>query len=171
MYWQIAATPHPYASSPVSASAQAGATVLPRTANNPTVQNQNQFDYGPYRLHLRDRVPSEDNRAPQHYRGPSTSISSIAHALVPPQTANNETVCNQNQATSCHSRPCLYNRNGNACGEPITCGTVPEHFSAAHGVKHIGSDLKIPCEWQNCGRKVLRHNFVRHVREKHLGHK
>ncbi|KAI6013303.1 hypothetical protein EDC04DRAFT_2759102 [Pisolithus marmoratus] len=96
MYWQFDATPQPCAGSPASASTQAGSTVPPRTANNSAVQNQSQFDYGPSQLHPRDRVPSEDDQAPQHYRGPATSTPSIARALVPPPTASNATVQNQN---------------------------------------------------------------------------
>ncbi|KAI6009685.1 hypothetical protein EDC04DRAFT_852040 [Pisolithus marmoratus] len=154
-----------------SVSILANATRPPPTAKKVAIQNQNQFDYGPSQLHLRDRVPSEDNQAPQHYRDFSTSISSIVHALVPPQTANNETVLNQNQVTSCHSQPCLYNQNGNTCAEPVTCDTMAEHFGAMHDVKRMGREDQISCQWPNCGRKVRRHNFARHIREMHLQHK
>ncbi|KAI6009688.1 hypothetical protein EDC04DRAFT_852208 [Pisolithus marmoratus] len=273
MSWQIISTRQPYVSSPTSASAQAGATVLPRTANNPTIQNQNQFGYGPSRRPLRDRVSSEDNQVPQHYLGPSTSIPTILRAIVPLPTANNETfddhasqlpLCGQeslednhqtpqhhlgpstsvptiigaiglppseNRAavynpkqfdnylpqpylyglissedsqilqhytdpqmsasvpsgfieppqaannptkvqnqSNCYSHPCLHVQNGNVCEESITYGTVPEHFRAMHNIKDLPRDFVIFCAWQNCQSKVRRHNFVRHVREKHLGH-
>ncbi|KAI5981335.1 hypothetical protein EDD15DRAFT_2413145 [Pisolithus albus] len=46
---------------------------------------------------------------------------------------------------------------------------VPEHF-VSHGIAKKHRGLKIPCEWDGCSRGVVRHNFVRHIREKHLGH-
>ncbi|KAI6009689.1 hypothetical protein EDC04DRAFT_2772799 [Pisolithus marmoratus] len=96
MYWQSDGMPEPCEGSPASASTQASSSVPPRAANNPTVQNQSQFEYGPSQLHLRGRVPSEDDQVPQHYLGPSTSVPTILRAIVPLPTANNATVQNQN---------------------------------------------------------------------------
>ncbi|KAG6326932.1 hypothetical protein ID866_12157, partial [Astraeus odoratus] len=37
-----------------------------------------------------------------------------------------------------------------------------------HGIK--GSrDTHIMCPWDGCERVMARHNFVRHMRERHLG--
>ncbi|KAI6038282.1 hypothetical protein EDC04DRAFT_2005521 [Pisolithus marmoratus] len=117
-----------------------------------------------------DQVSSEDNQVPQHGAGPPVSVSASAGAIKPPHTVNNATIQNQNQFASCPPRPCLYIRNGHLCGEPIMCGTVPGHFSAMHSIKGPRS-VKIVCQWQSCGSEVQRHNFVRHIREKHLEHK
>ncbi|KIO03455.1 hypothetical protein M404DRAFT_1001375 [Pisolithus tinctorius Marx 270] len=46
---------------------------------------------------------------------------------------------------------------------------VSEHFKN-HGIKDLGRDADVTCQWQNCGMKGSRHNYVRHVRENHLGH-
>lgn len=107
----------------------------------------------------------EDIETLQHY------ADAPASAIGLPQIANYATAHSQNQVTGCHSHPCLYIRNGNACGETIVCDTVPEHFSTMHGVKRMKRDVKIFCEWENCGSEIQRHNFIRHIRGKHLGHK
>ncbi|KAI5984124.1 hypothetical protein F5J12DRAFT_787655 [Pisolithus orientalis] len=94
--------------------------------------------------------------------GPETSVSyPWVGALGPPQTSAN----NHNPIL------CLYDLgDGNECLDFITCGTAPGHFSAVHGVKGMARNVEITCGWQDCGSLVKRHNFMRHVREIHLGH-
>ncbi|KAI6123074.1 hypothetical protein EV401DRAFT_1886956 [Pisolithus croceorrhizus] len=43
------------------------------------------------------------------------------------------------------------------------------HFES-HGVKDIYRGARVTCQWEGCFEKCSRHNFVRHIREKHLGH-
>ncbi|KAI6103189.1 hypothetical protein EDD17DRAFT_1654871 [Pisolithus thermaeus] len=70
----------------------------------------------------------------------------------------------------CVLKECLYlGPNGTRCSQVITCATVPEHF-ISHGVANKSRDEVISCQWEGCSHRVMRHNFVRHVREKHLGH-
>ncbi|KAI6110118.1 hypothetical protein F5141DRAFT_1203370 [Pisolithus sp. B1] len=70
----------------------------------------------------------------------------------------------------CVLKECLYlGPNGTRCSQVITCATVPEHF-ISHGVANKSRDEVISCQWEGCSYRVMRHNFVRHVREKHLGH-
>ncbi|KAI6013305.1 hypothetical protein EDC04DRAFT_717271 [Pisolithus marmoratus] len=137
-----------YSGPSTSESSLAGAIEPPQVPNNAT-------------LHLYGLVSLEGNQRPQHYASLSTGVSTLAGAIGPLQTATNATVRNQNQVIiSCHSLACLYIQNGNACGESITCDTVPKHFRAMHGVKRINRKVKIVCRWQNCGRRIRRHNFV-----------
>ncbi|KAI6013306.1 hypothetical protein EDC04DRAFT_2609378 [Pisolithus marmoratus] len=143
---------------------------LPPTANNATVQNPNPFSDFLSQLIPDGPVSSEDSQRLQHCVGPSTSTYTLTRAIESPQATDNATVENQNQFINCHSHLCLCIQNGNACVESITCGTVPEHFRAMHSIKGLPRDFMILCEWQNCGSKIRRHNFVRHIREKHLGH-
>jgi len=57
------------------------------------------------------------------------------------------------------------------CNAPITHEGVPRHFKTVHGIKDMGRKTKLQCRWPNCRSTVVRHNFVRHVREAHLGSK
>lgn len=59
--------------------------------------------------------------------------------------------------------------DGRPCLERITCATAPEHLES-HGVKSISRMASVVCRWEGCLEACLRHNFVRHVREKHLAH-
>lgn len=72
--------------------------------------------------------------------------------------------------SNCTQQPCLYvGSGGKRCLQPITCATVPEHFES-HGIKAIYRAVGVTCQWEGCFDRCSRHNFVRHVREKHLGH-
>lgn len=59
-----------------------------------------------------------------------------------------------------------------ACGTQITCKNVPAHFRDTHGIKDLGDeDALVRCMWEGCQSRIpSRKNFVRHVREQHLGH-
>ncbi|KAI6027102.1 hypothetical protein EDC04DRAFT_3092077 [Pisolithus marmoratus] len=97
-------------------------------------------------------------------------VTSAFYALVaavdPIQTANNQV----NQYNNCPFQLCFYNQDGNECWELITCGTAPEHFSAVHGIRRMARGVEITCGWQGCECLIRRHNFIRHIREVHLGH-
>ncbi|KAI5981353.1 hypothetical protein EDD15DRAFT_2204105 [Pisolithus albus] len=60
--------------------------------------------------------------------------------------------------------------NGTRCLQIITCATVSTHF-AGHGVEGKPRAEEILCRWEGCFQSQKRHNFVRHVREAHLGHR
>lgn len=71
---------------------------------------------------------------------------------------------------NCAQQSCLYlGSGGKRCLQPITCATVPEHFES-HGIKAIYRRVGVTCQWEGCFERCSRHNFVRHIREKHLGH-
>ncbi|KAG6379184.1 hypothetical protein JVT61DRAFT_11627 [Boletus reticuloceps] len=57
-----------------------------------------------------------------------------------------------------------------ACGDEITCQSVPKHFKEVHGIKATNRSEKVECKWNKCFTVVLRNNFVRHIRESHLDH-
>lgn len=60
--------------------------------------------------------------------------------------------------------------DGTRCLQVITCDTVSTHF-AGHGVEGKSRAEEILCRWEGCFQPQKRHNFVRHVREAHLGHR
>ncbi|KAI6015671.1 hypothetical protein EDC04DRAFT_2751741 [Pisolithus marmoratus] len=75
-----------------------------------------------------------------------------------------------NLYTRCPRMQCFHlSENGSPCLQVITCATVSEHF-AGHGVKGKCRMDDILCNWAECAQHHKRHNFVRHVREAHLGH-
>ncbi|KIK17035.1 hypothetical protein PISMIDRAFT_15442 [Pisolithus microcarpus 441] len=84
--------------------------------------------------------------------------------------ANSPSASQKNNYHNCEPKKCLYpGLNGKRCSQEITCAKVSEHF-VIHGITNKHRDEAIPCEWDGCSRGVVRHNFVRHIREKHLGH-
>ncbi|KAF8552551.1 hypothetical protein OG21DRAFT_1511354, partial [Imleria badia] len=56
------------------------------------------------------------------------------------------------------------------CGSEITSSSVLVHLRDTHGIKKLTEDTLIYCGWEGCPKRVRRKNFVRHVRERHLGH-
>ena len=56
------------------------------------------------------------------------------------------------------------------CGMIVHPDTVSGHFRDHHGIKNLGGRDVIVCHWLGCGIHLARHNFVRHIREVHLGH-
>ncbi|KAI6094531.1 hypothetical protein EDD16DRAFT_1684371 [Pisolithus croceorrhizus] len=75
-----------------------------------------------------------------------------------------------NGLNDCEPKKCLYlHPDGKSCSQLITCAQVPEHF-ISHGIVKKSRRERISCRWYECPEKVMRHNFVRHIREKHLGH-
>ncbi|KAI5980431.1 hypothetical protein F5J12DRAFT_885656 [Pisolithus orientalis] len=57
------------------------------------------------------------------------------------------------------------------CMLEITCATVSEHFATYHGVRAMSRSQWVDCRWVGCvDKRLRRHSFVRHIREKHLGH-
>ena len=56
------------------------------------------------------------------------------------------------------------------CGAEISYDTIPTHFRQAHDIKDLQEGVKIYCYWEGCQRWITRKSFVRHVRERHLGH-
>lgn len=112
-----------------------------------------------------------------HYNGPAISSSSLSNANVPSAdlTTPNSKCCLWQGAddplpvTSLISIFCNWHgADGLQCCEPINYDDVPHHFKTVHGIKGLGREVKIRCDWDDCQDIVIRHNFVRHIREVHL---
>ncbi|KAI5998895.1 hypothetical protein EDC04DRAFT_3147427 [Pisolithus marmoratus] len=74
------------------------------------------------------------------------------------------------QHTNCRPTRCLYlDADGTLCLQEISCASVPSHL-AGHGIKNRSRKEVIQCKWKGCAKAVVRHTFVRHIREAHLGH-
>ncbi|KAI6111237.1 hypothetical protein F5141DRAFT_1202911 [Pisolithus sp. B1] len=77
----------------------------------------------------------------------------------------------QSQYTCCPWTFCLYtDPEGWECLEPVDCGTAPGHFKDKHSITNLSRKVELVCMWQGCGCRVIRHNYIRHIREHHLGH-
>ncbi|KIM55903.1 hypothetical protein SCLCIDRAFT_29964 [Scleroderma citrinum Foug A] len=118
-----------------------------------------------------------------HYSGPSTlksTSSSLANALGNDPIESGPIESGPIEAgpdeagpppyTECPSTFCLWFSGGLPCHALIDCGSAPEHFKS-HGIKGMTRAEDVPCLWSGCERIIERHNFMRHVREAHLGHK
>lgn len=107
----------------------------------------------------------EDDSSPEHHHGPTSTPSTLYGTAQGTPVADNQV----NDSALCPSIPCLHPRpDGTACPKEITCCDVPEHFKKVHGIKKLGRDHPLICGWGGCNRRLSRHNFVRHVREKHF---
>ncbi|KAI6142118.1 hypothetical protein BKA82DRAFT_725179 [Pisolithus tinctorius] len=62
------------------------------------------------------------------------------------------------------------NEDDRPCGAPVTHNDCADHFAAVHGIIDMARDIKVPCRWcpSSAGKKVIRKNILRHIREKHL---
>ncbi|KAI6101227.1 hypothetical protein F5141DRAFT_288892 [Pisolithus sp. B1] len=110
----------------------------------------------------------ETHSSPGGHQGPTGAPSTLYNTAQGTLTADN-TVGTQNNSDGRPSMPCLYPRaDGTACLDQITCCDVPEHFKKAHDVRDLKRSYWLFCKWKNCGRKITRHNFVRHIRECHF---
>ncbi|KAL4078790.1 hypothetical protein V8B97DRAFT_1933475 [Scleroderma yunnanense] len=101
-----------------------------------------------------------------HYNGP---IHFLSYSL---SGAMEDTYTNPRIHTCTFWRPCQHpDSNGGLCGTIINCITVAAHFRDGHGLVDLRRKDRVICEWSGCSKKISRHNFVRHVREKHLRHR
>ncbi|KAI6106719.1 hypothetical protein EDD16DRAFT_1627948 [Pisolithus croceorrhizus] len=76
-----------------------------------------------------------------------------------------------NKYDCCSSIPCLcMGPGGGECSQLINCGGVPDHLRDVHGIINLARGHPLDCTWRDCGCRVTRHNYVRHVRECHLQH-
>ncbi|KAI6143981.1 hypothetical protein BKA82DRAFT_1008850 [Pisolithus tinctorius] len=106
---------------------------------------------------------------PEHYNGSIANSTSHTLSKAPQETPTAEKQVNQ--YTSCPWTFCLYtDPEGRECLEFINCGTAPDHFKDTHGISNIARDVELVCVWQGCGVRVIRHNYIRHIREHHLHH-
>ncbi|KIJ08445.1 hypothetical protein PAXINDRAFT_102554 [Paxillus involutus ATCC 200175] len=55
------------------------------------------------------------------------------------------------------------------CGKPLSCKTASEHFKA-HGIINMNKKERVSCCWDGYCEESRRSNFIRHIRESHLGH-
>ena len=57
------------------------------------------------------------------------------------------------------------------CGAEISYDTIPMHFGQVHDIKNLQQGTQIYCYWEGRQTWIKRKSFVRHVRERHLGHR
>ncbi|KAL4061681.1 hypothetical protein V8B97DRAFT_2102705 [Scleroderma yunnanense] len=82
-----------------------------------------------------------------------------------------DTYTNPQSHTCDFYRPCRCpSSHDGFCGETISCNTVAAHFRDRHGIVDLPRKGHVVCSWHGCSKQISRHNFVRHVREKHLCH-
>lgn len=53
----------------------------------------------------------------------------------------------------------------------ITRSDILAHMKSEHGFSDMPPEMRFTCGWAGCGLNVTRHNFVRHLREVHLGYR
>ena len=78
----------------------------------------------------------------------------------------------QRHSGPCHtSVNCLYQdvHDPLPCFQIITCDDVSAHMTRTHGFK-MSRNVRIDCPWNGCALTIAGHNFIRHIREVHLGH-
>lgn len=119
-------------------------------------------------------MSSSSRDCPSYYEGPpSPQCYTLAGALGSGFSTSEQykTVPNLGQYPNCPQSVCRYaGSGGDQCSQLINCATVPEHFRVAHGVRDMARSSLICCRWQGCEQRVLRHNFIRRIREWHLMH-
>ena len=78
----------------------------------------------------------------------------------------------QSLSGSRYTTRCLYQGVDDSlpCHEQITYDDVPVHMKRIHGIGRISRHNRIECAWSGCALSVSRHNFLRHIREAHLGY-
>lgn len=104
------------------------------------------------------------------HNGPADTSVTLedAPAQVTPSTEKHNT---QAKYVDCPSTLCLQtDSKGQECRKAVTCAEVPDHFKRVHGIEKMPRVCRLVCNWQGCGNKVTRHNYVRHVRECYLKH-
>lgn len=69
------------------------------------------------------------------------------------------------------SIPCGWRDDeGNKCSMLVHARDCNDHFATVHSIKRMTRDFEITCRWCPPERMNLRrHNFLRHVKEVHLG--
>ncbi|KAI6117576.1 hypothetical protein EDD16DRAFT_1003914 [Pisolithus croceorrhizus] len=119
---------------------------------------------------------SEHFNSPQHHDCVNFKTYSLSgavgdayqnkHGMLSPEPTHMNTYAN------CPSTLCLcLGPNGMTCDQYINCGSAPDHFRNAHGIKDTARGVTISCRWIDCNQQLQRHNFVRHIREFHLRHR
>lgn len=99
-----------------------------------------------------------DDKTLKHHSDPASAP--VTHA-----------VGNQiDEYASCQARCLCTGLDGRVCLQHINCGVVPAHFKDVHNIKGLNRSCLLDCTWRGCGLRVLRHNYVRHIRECHLNH-
>ncbi|KAI6046768.1 hypothetical protein EDC04DRAFT_1248615 [Pisolithus marmoratus] len=112
---------------------------------------------------------STSDECPEHYVSPIANSTShtLTEAIEERRTSDTQT----NKYTCCPWTFCLNtDPEGWECLELINCDTAPDHFKNKHGITNMGREVELVCVWQGCGRQVIRHNYIRHIREHHLQH-
>ncbi|KAI6042998.1 hypothetical protein EDC04DRAFT_821602 [Pisolithus marmoratus] len=113
------------------------------------------------------------NNSMEHYQGPVNPRNYALEGAVGDtyaQTSQNDRP--SNQYVGCPSAPCRYPRSSSlgTCNTPISCASAPDHFRTQHGVENTTRTASITCRWVGCDQPIVRNNFIRHIREVHLGH-
>lgn len=114
-------------------------------------------------------LESHDDKMLKHHGSPTSYGSSSFRACSDPIT---HAVGNQvDEYASCPPIRCLcMGPEGRVCLQYINCGVISAHFKDVHGIKDLTRRCLLDCTWRDCGRQVMRHNYVRHIRERHLKH-
>ncbi|KAI6018809.1 hypothetical protein EDC04DRAFT_2741064 [Pisolithus marmoratus] len=91
---------------------------------------------------------------------------STAQSGTPTRLPKARSVCDRNVYHPCGWR----DDNGRECGTPIRFVHCADHFAAVHDIKDIAWHVKVICRWcsSKAHKKVMRKNFLRHLREVHL---
>ncbi|KAI6110801.1 hypothetical protein EV401DRAFT_1991095 [Pisolithus croceorrhizus] len=112
-------------------------------------------------------LDSHDDGMLEHHCGPTSTpdiLEGTVQGTLPPSSRVNKYDC-------CPSIRCLCTGpGGGECLQLINCSVVPDHLKDAHGIINLARGHPLDCTWRDCGCRVTRHNFVRHIRECHLQH-
>lgn len=129
----------------------------------------NGVDHTPSRDVSVDRTPYVVDSIAAGVAWGTALVGCIAPAQNPAKEADSR--YKENLYVWCPRMLCHYLfADGTRCLQVITCDTVSTHF-AGHGVEGKSRAEEILCRWEGCFQSQKRHNFVRHVREAHLGHR
>ncbi|KAF8552548.1 hypothetical protein OG21DRAFT_1511349 [Imleria badia] len=119
-------------------------------------------------------VPSNDVFPVTEDHGPGAKLDNVIQTRENAQTAEAHSLPTKTQvAHSClDTVNCQWTGEGSfkVCGSEITCSNVVVHLRDIHGIKKSSEDTVIYCGWEGCPKQIGRKNFVRHVREHHVGH-
>ncbi|KAG1867132.1 hypothetical protein C8R48DRAFT_794787 [Suillus tomentosus] len=71
------------------------------------------------------------------------------------------------------SSVCQWNDGHGACGKTISAANTTNHVKSYHFKPHSPPAERLKCLWKDCElhKSVRRDTIIRHIKEKHLGHK
>ncbi|KAF8443240.1 hypothetical protein L210DRAFT_3535191, partial [Boletus edulis BED1] len=104
--------------------------------------------------------------------GIENNVKAVGAQIPSPDTSDNSYVTGALHTHSPASIRCRWTGSGHieGCGTQITRENVPAHFQRFHGIRKMKEDVLVCCQWDGCHKRLRRKNFVRHIREHHMGH-